>query len=163
MTEPARFLFDECLARPVVENQVVQLFRLYGAENEVAHLFTKFDPGTKDEVWIPQLASEGGWIIITTDQGKQSKKGQKLPEICREFRVTHIMLSTKLHTRNMYTKVLAIQHCLPSIMDVVTSPPGSGFLLQLSGADKFCLKKRTEALPPLNRTTGPQKSLFGSS
>ena len=158
MITPARFLFDECFAGPVVDGLVLGLFRLFGSDADVVHLFTKFGAGAKDETWIPQLASEGGWIILTADRGKKSKKGQKLPEICRQFRVTHIMLSAKLHMRSMSTKVLAVHHCLESILDAATFQPGTGFLLQLTGADPFRIKKVTDPMPADQR--GVQKDLF---
>jgi PIN like domain len=147
VTEPTHFLFDECFAFPVVKDQVSKLFELYGGATEVVHLFSKFNSGTADKIWIPQLASEGGWIIVTADQGKQSKKGQKLPEICQEYRVTHIMLSAKLHMQNMYTKVLAINYCMPSILNTASYPKGTGFLLQMAGTGTFRLKKKTDPQP----------------
>jgi hypothetical protein len=155
VTEFARFLFDECFARPVVENQVAELFNLYRANTEVVHLFSKFSSGTPDRTWIPQVACEGRWVIVSADQGKQSKKGQKLPEICREFRVTHIMLSAKLHMQNMYKKVLAINYCLPSIFEASCNAAGTGYLLQMAGIGKFRLKKKTDP-PPFDQVSAVQ-------
>ena len=53
MTLPVRFFFDECLSKPIVENDLVRSLRLYGSDAEIAHLLTKFPQGCKDPVWIP--------------------------------------------------------------------------------------------------------------
>ena len=102
MTQPARFLFDECLSRPAVERQICDLLHLYGVDAEIAHLLSKFPPATPDKEWIPEIAKQGGWIIVTSDRGTHSRKDERLPMICRDFGVTHVLLSGSLHRRNTY-------------------------------------------------------------
>lgn len=66
MTIPARFFFDECLSRPVVERDLARSLELYGSTAEIAHLLTKFGTGgIADRVWVPALAQETGWIVLT--------------------------------------------------------------------------------------------------
>jgi hypothetical protein len=36
-------------------------------ENEVVHLREKFSANTTDEIWMRQLGTEGGWVVVTYD------------------------------------------------------------------------------------------------
>jgi hypothetical protein len=133
VTPLARFLFDECLSRPVVENDLVRSLRLFGSGAEVAHLITKFGEGAKDLVWIPEVAKERGWIIITADQGIHSKKSEKLPKICRAYGVTHVMISRGLHKRTMFYKALAISSVWGKLLALADVPRGGGYRLSMIG------------------------------
>jgi hypothetical protein len=129
-----RFFFDECLSRPVVEGDLVRSLALYGSTVEVAHLLTKFgSSGVKDIEWIPALARETGWIVITADQGRNSKKSEKLPLICRAFGVTHVMLSRALHRRNMFHKALAISTLWEKLHQLGDKPRGAGYRINMAG------------------------------
>lgn len=41
-------------------------------QHSVVALRDKFSPSTSDVAWIEELASEGGWVIISIDQFKKS-------------------------------------------------------------------------------------------
>lgn len=159
MTQATRFLFDECLGRPVVERQIKDSLRLYGSDAELAHLFSKFPMGAKDTEWIPAIAQEGGWIVVTADRGKHSKKDEKLPYICREFGVSHVMLSSGLHRRTMYYKYLAISSCWSALLDVGSHPPGTGFSLGMHGDKKFRFRKTMDPIAD-NPEVNHQGTLF---
>ena len=146
--QPTRFFFDECLSKPVVESQITQSLRLYGSDAEVAHLLSKFEKQTPDSVWIPQLANEGGWVIITADRGRHSKKSEKLPLICRAYGVSHVLLSAKLHSRNMHKKALAIDSSWDGLFAAGSAPKGCGYLLHLTSQDNFRLKPLGDAPRP---------------
>lgn len=147
MTLPVRFFFDECLSRPVVECDLVRSLSLYGSSAEVAHLLTKFGGGgVKDPVWVPVLAQESGWIVITCDQGIKSKKSEKLPLICRSFGVTHVTLSRGLHKRNMFYKSLAISSLWGKLHALSDEPRGAGYRISMNGAN-FRLALIKAALP----------------
>lgn len=151
MTQPIRFLFDECISRPAVETQVRQSLALYGAQATVAHFLGKYPMGTKDRVWIPEIAQEGGWIIVSMDRGRHSRKSERLPVICRAFRVTHVMLSPGLEKRNTYYRVLAVESCWQDLIAAGCAPPGTGFVLAMHqgrSSASFRLQRAQEALPP---------------
>jgi hypothetical protein len=132
VTPPIRFLFDECvIGRRTVERELTDSLALFGAAAELAHLFDKFPPGTADSVWIPQIASEGGWIVITSDRGKTSRKSEKLPLICRELGVTHVVLSAGLHKRSTHYRVLAISSCWPQLIAAADAPGGTRFTVSI--------------------------------
>lgn len=157
--QPVRFFFDECLSKPIVESQITPSLRLYGSDAEVAHLFSKFEPQTADSVWIPKLADEGGWIVISADRGINSKKSEKLPLICKSLGVSHVLLSAKLHSRNMYTKAIAIEASWDGLIAIGSAPLGSGYLLHLTGrGHNFKLKPLGDSPHPEDVTK--QKKLF---
>jgi hypothetical protein len=143
----ARFLFDECLARPTVEGIIADSLRLHGAAAEVAHLLTKFPPGTADSIWIPEIAKEGGWVVITCDRGMHSRVGEKLPLICRHFCVTHVLMGPALSRRTMRWRAVAIQSVWDELIEVAAAPAGTGFALTMAGSG-FRLTKKTDPIPP---------------
>ncbi|MCC6123349.1 MAG: hypothetical protein IT426_00130 [Pirellulales bacterium] len=145
MTQPIRFFFDECISHLIVEQQIRDSLQLYGADAEVAHLFSKFPSGTPDSQWIPELSKEGGWIVISADRGINSRAGEKLPIICHEFNLTHVMLSRGLHKRTMYYKALAIESSWFGLISAASEPPGTGFMLSMTGQQAFRLKKVSDA------------------
>lgn len=59
-----KFFFDNQLS-PHLARAIGALADADG--DEVAHLRERFSPDTKDVVWIPALAHEQGWIVITAD------------------------------------------------------------------------------------------------
>jgi hypothetical protein len=133
VTLPVRFFFDECLSKPIVECDLARSLKLYGSDAQVVHLLTKFSQGCKDPEWIPALAHETGWVVITCDQGKNSKKSEKLPEICRAFGVTHVTISRGLHKRNMYYKSLAIMSLWGKLLALEDEPRGGGYRIAMTG------------------------------
>lgn len=143
-----RFFFDECLSRPVVEGILTDSLRLFGSDAEVAHLLPKFGAhGLSDRHWVEQLVSEGSWIAISADRGKHSKLSDKLPLICQEVGLTLVMLSAKLHQRNMAFKLLAIQSVWQDLHDLRSEPPGSLRQLCIFGSG-FRLQKYPATINP---------------
>ena len=66
-----RFLFDECVGKPVMES----IRQFLQSEAEFAHICDYLQQGVLDAGWVPRIAAEGGWVVITADGGKQSKRG----------------------------------------------------------------------------------------
>jgi hypothetical protein len=151
VTQPPCFLFDECVIGPViVEQDLTASLALFGAEAELTHLFQKFSPGTLDSIWISQIAAEGGWIVVTSDRGAKSKKSERLPLICRELRVTHVVLSRGLHKRSAYFRTLANSSSWRQLLDAAEAAKGTGFSLSMSTAKKEVISFRFQKLydPP---------------
>ena len=97
---------------------------------EFRHVCDFFQQGTYDSVWIPQIASEEGWIVITSDGGRNPSKGGKLPELCREHKITHVILSPTLHNKTAADKVAALLLVWNEIELLQKVPPGSRFKLR---------------------------------
>jgi hypothetical protein len=108
--------------------------RLFGASADIAHLLSKYPQGTPDRVWIPDLAREGGWVVVTSDGGKQSKKSEKLPLICHAHYVTHVVLSVGLHKKKAHDKFLAISECWDELIAATAAADGTGYSRRLTGS-----------------------------
>lgn len=121
MTRTKRFLFDECLGHPLVS----QVRDAVGTDAEMVHIVEYYKSGAKDANWIPALAAEGGWVVITTDGGKQSPRGHKLPELCVAHRITHVTLSPTLHNNGSTAKLAAIISFWSQIESLCEEPPGT--------------------------------------
>ncbi len=99
---------------------------------ELNHIVDKFRSGDKDEIWIPRLANDGNWIVFTADAGKKSKDGFKLPDLCAENHITHVILSGKLHQLKGRDKIGWIGLGWPLVeQKVYNSAPGSRFKMRL--------------------------------
>ena len=94
---------------------------------ELCHIVDKYAEGDKDEDWIPKLGIEGGWVVITFDAGRNSKVGQKLPELCLVHKVTHIVMSGTLNQATTLEKVNLIAPAWPLINGVFSSSKGSRY------------------------------------
>ncbi len=103
-------------------------------ELEFQHLTRKFQSGIKDSKWVPALAAEKGWTIITGDSGRNSAKGQKLPDLCTVYGVTYILLGKSLHNSRVVEKIAALGFVWPKIVDAARGPSGLGFVLRTKEA-----------------------------
>ena len=115
------------------------------------------DAGTKDTVWIPQIARESDWVVITTDRGRRSAVTEKLPKICRAYGVTHVTLSRGLHRRNMYYKALAIQSHGEKLLELENVARGAGYTIKMTGKH-FNIAQVTDS-PPASEILDPAAPL----
>ena len=126
MTSPPRFLFDECLSKP----SMLELQGLVAPQLEFKHITDIFVQGVLDSVWVPRIANDGRWIVITADRAKRgSRKGGKLPRLCLEYKLTHVLLSGSLHEKSTAIKRDAIRDKWSSILQLDRVPPGSRYKL----------------------------------
>lgn len=131
MTQNPKFLFDECsLGRPSVK-ALKQLVGFSGDDAEVAHVIDKYGTGAIDEEWIPQ-ASEEGYTIITADAGKHRSKGEKLPIVCEQYRVTHIIFSRALNRFSSFGRQRAIVDNWEQLVKTAEAPNGSRYSLRVT-------------------------------
>lgn len=122
-----RLIFDECLGRNVIPH----LLPLVSSDIEVCHMTTRFPQGTLDQNWVPILGLEGGWVVVTADRGKNSTVGDKLPDLCAEHLVSHIILSSKLHNKTSKEKIAWIAAVWSRVERVFDSPAGSRYSMRL--------------------------------
>jgi hypothetical protein len=71
-------------------------------------------------------------VVITADGGKKSKKGDKLPQICRLNGITYLVLSLSIHHKPWQVKLAAFVLLWPDIEALFAAPAGSGFKLQFA-------------------------------
>lgn len=114
-------MFDECLSKP----STTELMDQVGGGYTYGHI-----SGEKDRDWIRRIAAQGRWIVITSDCGKQSPHRDRLPRICAEHKVTHILLSQTIHRLPMEAKQRALLQKWEEIVELGKAPPGSRFRLR---------------------------------
>lgn len=107
-----------------------QLQKLVPSGCEFAHILDNFQSGTHDDVWIPAMKGKG-YVVISTDSGRNRPlTGGKLPQLCRENEITHILFSPRLHQLPARDKIAALVLVWDQIMDVPTEVPGTRFSLR---------------------------------
>ena len=86
-----KLFIDQCIAHPIAIRLVNHYSPAYPSI-KVRHLLDEYRQSRCDSVWLPNLAKEGGWIVVSKDRGQHPKSGGKpsLPELCIEYRVTCI-------------------------------------------------------------------------
>jgi len=94
-------------------------------------------------VWMPQRAPDG-WIVLTGDRGKGGRtKGAKLPFLCEQHGVTHIMLGPSAHHLPSDKKIVAIASVWDEIVKLPDAPRGSAYLLSVTrGHARLTLKRQ---------------------
>ena len=123
-------LFDENFGRPIIK-ALGEFLVFHELAPRVDHLLNRFaSEGDKDEEWIPKCAKED-WIVITADKGGRGYA--KLPRICRQFGVRHILLVGQLVHRRQFEKVRAIIALWPQVLMTTDQPRGSRFKIKMAG------------------------------
>jgi hypothetical protein len=133
-----RFFFDNNLAPAYVDALRLLSSREFTAD-ELCHLTQKYRPDAADEVWLPSLAKEGDWIIISGD-----------PRISRSPREQAAWLSAGLTTfflakgwmdRPFWLQAVSLIRFWPEIRQTAdTAGGGTGFLVRVNG--------KIDRLPP---------------
>jgi hypothetical protein len=139
VTDRPKFLFDECLSRPAVRALILPLAQI-NESADVAHLFDLFPPSVRDSEWIPAIAPQD-WVIVTSDRGKRGNVANRLPLLCVQHRVTHVMLSRGMNKRTVSFKISAIQQNWVDLLAAAQSPKGSAFSLYFASENVAKLKQ----------------------
>jgi hypothetical protein len=108
------------------------LSRSLNPPTAVRHVLDYYSQGTPDSVWIPELAKED-WTIISADRARRAG-GPKLPLLCRQFGVTHILLSGKIHCQPQFQKIVSVATVWDDIVATRDAPRGTQFILRLSSS-----------------------------
>jgi PIN like domain len=141
-----KVLFDECVGKPIME-AIARIVSTSPERPEFRHMVDYQSQGALDEEWVPKVATEG-WIVITGDRGR-SCGGAKLPHLCKAYRITHVMLSARLHTMRSSAKATAILAVWEDLAKLVSEPKGCGYLLRLTSKGHPKLERLYE--PPTDR------------
>ena len=149
---PAKLLFDECLGKPAISKLAEIVAMGGGVKPQVSHLFEYAPPGTRDEVWVPGLASDG-WTVITADGGHRPNKnrGAKLPLLCHQYSVTHVVLSSFVHNRTTFEKIVTIMSVWYQIVDIASdsSLAGKRYVLEPANLPERGQGKLREQIPKI--------------
>ncbi len=134
-----KVLVDENIGKPLIK-ALSDILQFHSSKPFFKSLLEYFEEGTLDPDWINEI-SEDGWIVITSDRGRKSG-GNKLPILCKQHRVTHILISGKLHNSPQFEKIKAIINCWDDIVATVKAPKGSRFALRYTSSRNYKLEQR---------------------
>lgn len=137
MTRLACKLFlDECISPAIIESYFKPHLDLLELTAEVKHFKEKFGRGSryKDRDFVPILAREPDWIIISSDRAKQCKKVDSLVELCRLCAVSLVCVTTPIMERGVpYLGARIIAHWDALVSSV--KPRGGHFHIRMAGHD----------------------------
>lgn len=134
-----KVLVDENIGRPLIK-ALFDILQFHSSKPYFRSLLEYFEQGTLDTDWIKEI-SEDGWIVITSDRGRKSG-GNKLPILCKQHSVTHILISGKLHNSPQFEKIKAIINCWDDIVETQSAPKGSRYALRYTSARTYKLEYR---------------------
>jgi len=138
LNDPIRLLFDECLGKPLLRD-IEKLLSWDRPKPTISHLLDYFQAGTCDSVWIPKVAQDG-WVILTSDRAKRSTHA-KLPNICLEYQITHILMGPSILHLKQSQKANAIVALWEDIKKCNDAPKGTRFTMRLNSNGKPGLYK----------------------
>ena len=122
-----KIIFDATFGETWVE-ALKSFYRLHKEPRpRLLHLYDIFNRNVKDDEWINGIAAQE-CVIVTADTGR---KKPRLPELCKQYRKTHIIFSpTLINKVDQFQKARAIVVLWPQIADTENHPPGSRFQIQ---------------------------------
>jgi hypothetical protein len=126
---PLKIFFDECCSDRFVE----KLRDSFGASHEgleIVHLSDYFKRGSSDDEWAAVLEG-GGWIVISADRGRRTK-GTKLPPLCVELEITHILFSPTLVRAGYAAQEQVLVCAWPDIVKLTNLPGGTRLMLGMN-------------------------------
>lgn len=110
MPRPLKVLLDECVSSPRTVQALETVLGLVDNDDPPELVFLNDFTGcagTKDKDWIPKAVEAGFDVVLTTDQGRK-KKGDKLPELCAKYQLTHVLVSATLKQKGLQYMTFAI-------------------------------------------------------
>ncbi len=141
MTSLLKLVFDECVPR---QSMVAMAGYLLNSQSppQVKHIVEFQGQGIADSVWIPQYAADG-WVAITADRARRGTGGpaEKLPLLCHRHRMTHVVLSNKMHHCKVFEKCQYLLRVWNDIVTLPDQPPGSRYVLRFTHGDSVRLEK----------------------
>src|SRR5688572_16364980 len=75
---------------------------------EIKSILDLYDQGTVDEVWVPELSAQKESVIVITCDRAKRRGGAKLPSLCQQYGLTHVLVSGKLHEKKQFEKARAV-------------------------------------------------------
>jgi hypothetical protein len=101
--------------------------------HSIIALRDRFSPDTIDVVWIPELASEGGWVIVSGDN-HILKKPHEL-KVWKESGMTGFFMLGGWTERDFWEQAWMLTRWWPTIMQAAKRRPvGTAFDVPFSGS-----------------------------
>ena len=127
-----KFFFDNTASIKIAH--AISLF--CGVEpsvEKVIHLQDRWRPDTDDKVWIPELAREGGWAIISGDRFRKSER-----KIFIDAKLTTFFYSRALANAKLWEQAHRVIRYWPAIMEATALvEPGALFEIPFRLSGRF--------------------------
>jgi len=123
MSGGLKLLFDECCS-PRLPRELRDFYQRDYPGLQIRHLMDDWTAGTPDSQWLEGLRLDPSWIVITKDAGKNSAQ-EKLPLICREWDITHIVFTPGIIRKGFITQKNAIAGIWEQLFHLHRLPPGT--------------------------------------
>lgn len=125
-----KFFFDNNLPP-----RLVKALASLDTDSELIHLRSKFTADVADEVWIPALKEEGGWVVVSGDITITRNKGQL--QIWRESGMTGFFLARGWMSLDLMEQASKFIRIWPKIVSAAGKyPTGKIFSVQVNGRIK---------------------------
>jgi hypothetical protein len=122
-----KLLFDENFGIKIV-NSLADFLSWHISRPELSHINDHNFSGLEDDEWLKKVKDDN-WIIVSCDRAKRYG-GPKLPIICKELGIRHILVSSGLHKDKQFEKARAVVYTWPEILGINNFPKGSKFVLR---------------------------------
>lgn len=123
MSGRLRLFFDECCSVRLAR-EIGAFYRNDYPQLEIMHLFEKWPAGTADPQWLEYIRENPDWVIITKDAGAKSTHN-KLPMICREWGITHVVFTSGLIQKGFLAQKNALVGVWEQLFYLKHLPPGT--------------------------------------
>jgi len=143
-----RFLFDENTGAPFVNvlRSIAPLDKKHTVE--IAHTVERFGLSAKDREWVPKLEQED-WIVISEDRGMHSSRGDKLPVLCWQYNVTHVLvLPALLKNGGQFEKLRALLAMWPRLLLLPNEQRGSRWKLKYANPERTQFRLDLKPMAP---------------
>ncbi len=120
-----KILIDENISRPWT-TKLREYLSNYPERPEIEHVIDfqrRHGCSQEDEIWIPKAAKEK-WILITADRARRCG-GEKLPLLCIQYKLTHILMSSRIQAETQQERSRVIITLWQKIAALTLEPPGT--------------------------------------
>lgn len=133
-----RFFFDNCVPLGLVK-ALRELVR--NEKHEIIALREKFDEDVPDDQWIPEIAKEGGWILVTHDIGIARSRYESA--VWRKAGLRTFFFAKHVANERPIKQMEAIARHWDEIVEIAESMrPGASYTIGVRGKPRSREKKR---------------------
>lgn len=126
-----KFFLDNCVS-PVLVRAIAVLGEYQ--QYEIVHLRERFDPATKDADWIPALAKDPEWVIVSGDTRISRSKAERA--VWHESGLTAFFMSDDWSQKKFWNQAAELVRWWPTIvLTARQAPSGSGYLVPAKGKE----------------------------
>lgn len=130
-----RFLIDECLAPTLIQSYLKPHVEVTEDAVEFTYFKDKFGPNStwKDRDFVPELAKDGRWVILSSDLSKNGPRLDSMRIACRTHKQTLICLSSAIYQSKLEGYGPQFTMHWANIMQAAAGPRGGQYQIRSHG------------------------------